>query len=442
MIVQRNDVFIILDAGGGTVDAATFRITSGNPLRLGEDVCEPTGRGVGASDINHAMEDIAFNDLKDETYLEEEDGSETIRSIISCNIMPTFERLKRQVSYDVTGRSYYFRICRLKKSLSNNRLRKGEYVLAHQDMLQLFDKLLEAVKSVLEEQLKQSKLSGVKVDKVVLVGGFGDSPLLRHELKQNVIEPWGEKNNEDISLICAPQNTSAPRVSRGAIIRAADKSNGPARVARLSFALVRDVPCQGPELVRQYPELSRIEEQRENAERYKLDGLLYLKEVLFFILKVGDEPLQSEHKSKGKLTEYYFEPSHSVWKKTERVYVSDVCKEDYWQVTNPINKDKVTCIGEIEVDLTPYKDDMKVTRLEKPPVKRKGGGSRYLVQVLLQCTVVDRDITFEVRWPAERTAGVVQQKAFSFAAAFAPGTEWENGCCRSAYSTNRRIAQV
>jgi hypothetical protein len=42
--VQRNETIVVIDAGGGTVDAVTYKCTRGDPLRLSEEVVAPDSK--------------------------------------------------------------------------------------------------------------------------------------------------------------------------------------------------------------------------------------------------------------------------------------------------------------------------------------------------------------------------------------------------------------
>jgi hypothetical protein len=45
-IMQTNETVVVLDAGGGTVDAVTYKCVNSNPLRLGEEVVAPCSKSV------------------------------------------------------------------------------------------------------------------------------------------------------------------------------------------------------------------------------------------------------------------------------------------------------------------------------------------------------------------------------------------------------------
>jgi hypothetical protein len=43
---QENETILVLDAGGGTVDAATYKVTNSYPLRLSDEVVLPGSRYI------------------------------------------------------------------------------------------------------------------------------------------------------------------------------------------------------------------------------------------------------------------------------------------------------------------------------------------------------------------------------------------------------------
>ena len=52
--------------------------------------------------------------------------------------------------------------------------------------MDIFKPTLEIIADLMEAQIKSALRKGIKVDKVVIVGGFGDSPALKEFLKKRL----------------------------------------------------------------------------------------------------------------------------------------------------------------------------------------------------------------------------------------------------------------
>jgi hypothetical protein len=105
----------------------------------------------------------------------------------------------------------------------------------------VFGESLKTIERLMLDQIENAMLSSTAVDKVVLVGGFGDSPALKAYLKTS-LERVNSQHRTNIALIVASANTSATGVAVGAIRRAEDKANGPKRIPQLSIGSLCHVP--------------------------------------------------------------------------------------------------------------------------------------------------------------------------------------------------------
>lgn len=70
-------------------------------------------------------------------------------------------------------------------------------------MVHVFKDSLDGVTEVLKEQLEAAKHAKCCVQKVILTGGFGQSPSLRSHLRKELIK-LKNFNNEKIELVAAP----------------------------------------------------------------------------------------------------------------------------------------------------------------------------------------------------------------------------------------------
>jgi molecular chaperone DnaK (HSP70) len=105
----------------------------------------------------------------------------------------------------------------------------------------LFDKSLKTIEQLMLEQLKYARSSNTNIDKVVLVGGFADSPTLKHFLTSSLIKV-NKQFNTSSHLVAPPANTSATGVAVGALMRAQNKENGPKRVPCRSIGVLYHIP--------------------------------------------------------------------------------------------------------------------------------------------------------------------------------------------------------
>jgi hypothetical protein len=110
-----------------------------------------------------------------------------------------------------------------------------------EDLHLLFDESLSTIGRLMLEQIEDAQRNGVGVSKVLLAGGFGDSPALQDYLRTS-LNYVNTRYQTNIELVVAQANTSAPGVAIGALRRAGDKEHGPKRIPRLSIGVLYHVP--------------------------------------------------------------------------------------------------------------------------------------------------------------------------------------------------------
>ncbi len=143
----------------------------------------------------------------------------------------------------------------------------------------IFMPSLKTIADLMDIQINTALKNEARVDKVILVGGFGDSPALKDYIAK-AIASINERKNTDIDLIVTPPNTGAAGVATGALRRAQDKENGPAKV-----------PCQSIGFyhhVRNEPETysKEVLEQTDDWELSEVDNEYYIRNTIQWIIKV------------------------------------------------------------------------------------------------------------------------------------------------------------
>ncbi|KAM0129318.1 hypothetical protein ACHAP3_007821 [Botrytis cinerea] len=206
--ITPNENILICDCGGGTVDITTYKITQVQPYLSFDELCVGIGGKCGSTQIDRNLHIMlsqrfgaAFDDL---TFGQKGPGS---------RFMAAFEALKRDfgrndereigelgpLNLNVVDSAYFDEEDRL-------------VLLSHQDMRALFDPVITEITRLVEQQVKAAKdTQNAKINRIILVGGFGESLYLNTKLKS-----WCKRNG-NITLICPLHPQSA--VVRGAALR-------------------------------------------------------------------------------------------------------------------------------------------------------------------------------------------------------------------------------
>ncbi|KAF2129966.1 hypothetical protein P153DRAFT_315435 [Dothidotthia symphoricarpi CBS 119687] len=410
---KKGEVFVLIDCGGGTTDLGTYRIAYAHPLRLESEVNDPTGAMCGSEDLNERFRACVYQFLRDaESYLVDEESGTTLDSIIDEDIMPQFEdKIKRSFDITDTRETFEFRISRLRESDKNPRLKRKRLVLSFEDMMEIFRPSLDCVKRLMEDQLLSARRKNMAVDKVVLVGGFGDSPALQTHLTLRLKE-LDRFHGTRVAIIFAPTNTGACGVAKGAVLRAKNKAHGPRRVPRQSIGIYQHIPCTD---VDSYPK-AVFDQKRELC---KLEGDYYIMNTIVWKIKKGQGKIASTHTVTYESV-FMCNPKKRRWIATQDLFASSECTEDYYKRGHVKNKGRTTELGKVDFDITHLRNQIKA----KVPTKGDGSLRHYSVTLLIEMTVIDRDLKFVARWPPNENGTVIQgdQQYFSLVSAFQPGT--------------------
>ncbi|THV47569.1 hypothetical protein BGAL_0302g00120 [Botrytis galanthina] len=206
--ISRYENILICDCGGGTVDITTYTIIQVQPYLIFDELCVGIGGKCGSTNIDRNLHLLlskhfgsAFDDLP---FGQTGPGS---------RFMAAFETLKRDfgrnderevgelgpLNLDVHDSDHYDTEDRL-------------VLLSYDDMEDLFDPVIAEITSLVGKQVKAAKTAkNARINRIILVGGFGESPHLNKQLKK-----WCRQNG-NITLMRPLHPQSA--VVRGAALR-------------------------------------------------------------------------------------------------------------------------------------------------------------------------------------------------------------------------------
>lgn len=199
--------FVVVDAGGGTVDLITYSIKSLSPLRL-EEVVRGSGGCCGAVFLNLAFEKFVQKKLGNKAFFE-----------LRFNKPKTWltalkyfeEHMKRTFNPAQKDTDFYVPL----PSFENNAkagIADGFLCVNQKDVSQIFKPIISQIIDLIEGQVSSVHRLGQKVNALILVGGFGQSEFLATCLRKRFSE------REPTIEVLQPVNAWTA-VVRGAVLR-------------------------------------------------------------------------------------------------------------------------------------------------------------------------------------------------------------------------------
>ncbi|KKY15950.1 putative hsp70-like protein [Diplodia seriata] len=209
--ISPGEDVLICDCGGGTVDITTYTILETTPRLQFQELCVGVGAKCGSTYIDRNFNKWMVNKFGDAyTSL-----SQKKRGAGSA-FMRSFEAQKKSFGSKLLGRDdqKYIEVDHIPMDApSSARYDNDEAVvnLTWHDMKSFFDPVIKDIIRLVDLQAEKAKKDQHEIDRVILVGGFGDSDYLNE-----CMQIWCMQNGS-IKLTCPPQCQAT--VVRGAALR-------------------------------------------------------------------------------------------------------------------------------------------------------------------------------------------------------------------------------
>lgn len=173
--LKKDDIYMVVDAGGGTVDLISYQVKCRNPLRL-EEVVAGDGDACGA----------VFLETNFLTYL----GQRVGPKIFSCldalykeRIICDWEDSIRAMFTGEDNRRYVLITPGIPEGASNG-IRNGMMKLLAEDIQPIFEPVVDRVDELVDKQISALKREGLTPTSIVLVGGLGSNRYLAIHLRK------------------------------------------------------------------------------------------------------------------------------------------------------------------------------------------------------------------------------------------------------------------
>ncbi|KAK7535588.1 hypothetical protein IWX49DRAFT_602368 [Phyllosticta citricarpa] len=227
--VHPGETILVCDCGGGTVDITTYQIMECKPRLKFREVCVGTGGKLGSTYI-----DRNFNQFMIDTYGDAYTQISPKKRGPGSAMMRSFETAKRTFGSGSHGRNED-RLIEIEhvnmRTPSSWRFDEEEATLklTYNDMKSLFDPVIDNILCLVTSQANHASKSGCFVNRIILVGGFGDSSYLMDRMRA-----WcTSQPSTDLKLTCPPQCQAA--IVKGAALRGLECLKPSSRIARYHY---------------------------------------------------------------------------------------------------------------------------------------------------------------------------------------------------------------
>ncbi|KAL4807449.1 hypothetical protein BDV18DRAFT_167977 [Aspergillus unguis] len=180
---QAGDVFVICDAGGGTVDLISYEVASVNPIAMHEAV-EGTGGLCGGIFIDEAFEVACKSRLgRRWDHLSKAGIKEIIKGEWEHAIKPQFKTAGAKKEYIVSIPAEAFGKNSLDDMSREPFIKKGRIHFSSSHIQELFNESFAGIDKLVDGQINKATRQSLNVKGIILVGGLGASPYLYEHLK-------------------------------------------------------------------------------------------------------------------------------------------------------------------------------------------------------------------------------------------------------------------
>ncbi|KAG1051810.1 hypothetical protein G6F43_006012 [Rhizopus delemar] len=179
--LRNDDMFMIVDAGGGTVDLVTYLVEDVQSSRTLREVTKGHGGACGSAFIDQNMRHLLESKLGSDAKKMPACVFEIMMDTFVENIKPNYRGDEDQYTIEVPAAALKY----IKSRLLNE---NGQLIFDKNDLEDyVFGPVLSKAVTLVEDQLKKV---GRFVNAIFLVGGFGSSFCLYEALKKYIDYGW------------------------------------------------------------------------------------------------------------------------------------------------------------------------------------------------------------------------------------------------------------
>ncbi|CAF9934329.1 MAG: hypothetical protein HETSPECPRED_009185 [Heterodermia speciosa] len=233
--IRVHDRIVVCDAGGGTVDLISYDIQSIQPNLSVVECAAGTGDFCGSTFIDREFEKL-FTKRMGHHY-----GNVSL--VNRQQTVKNFESTKTAFRDDPSQKTFYVNVPTV-GTLEDAGVYGGNFEITREEMRTLFDPIVDQIIQLIGLQVQtisqgssQQQGAPVRVNAILLVGGFGESEYLYQR-----VQSWATQ----LGIQVIQPREAATAIVRGAVMKGLEPKEGPktqiVRRARRSYGVPVDHP--------------------------------------------------------------------------------------------------------------------------------------------------------------------------------------------------------
>ncbi|KAK1237476.1 hypothetical protein MKX08_003101 [Trichoderma sp. CBMAI-0020] len=179
--LNSGDVFVVCDAGGGTVDLVSYEVETTDPKLQVKEIVPGTGGMAGSLHLNKRFESAVKELVGEEQWsdLRSSKGFQLASSLFEKEIKKGFEGDSDDDGFDDDEFYVNFYPARLKDNPSRG-LESNTWAMIKEDLMDIFNPVIDDILNLVEQQVERVKIKmgGPGPKYIFLVGGFGSNRYL------------------------------------------------------------------------------------------------------------------------------------------------------------------------------------------------------------------------------------------------------------------------
>uniref|UniRef100_A0A093VJ31 Heat shock 70 kDa protein 12B n=1 Tax=Talaromyces marneffei PM1 TaxID=1077442 RepID=A0A093VJ31_TALMA len=223
--VKAGDGVLVCDCGGGTVDITTYLVTETKPTLAFEELCTGIGGKCGSTAL-----DRNFYKLMSERFGPAFDTLPAKKKGPGSAFMGRFEVLKRNFGIESEDTTHELELSMRPSQVDPQYYDEdeGAVIISYQDLRDIFDPVVDQIIDLIRIQMEDASkdMEAGIINRIILVGGFGDSEYLRQKVKKI----FGSEK----MIITVPSNPQSAIV-QGAALRGLQGIRATARKCRRNY---------------------------------------------------------------------------------------------------------------------------------------------------------------------------------------------------------------